>query len=127
MELTSEKLKQIIKEEFNSLLMEAVLRRGSRGPEVQQLQQQLKDMGFGSHLGTSGPNKDGVDGKFGRGTKEAVEAFQKDQGFTGRDVDGIVGQNTAKAIRGGVGTVGGGAQGAKRYLAQSPSEPESEA
>ena len=95
MKLTKSKLQQIIKEELNSLLVEAVLRRGSRGAEVQQLQQQLKDFGFGSYLGTSGPNKDGVDGRFGGGTKKAVEAFQRDANL---EDDGIVGKNTTNAL-----------------------------
>ena len=42
--------------------------------DVQALQQQLKDAGFGDLLGTTGPKKDGVDGQFAGKTKEALEA-----------------------------------------------------
>jgi predicted chitinase len=39
-------------------------------------------------------------GVFGRNTADAVKAFQTYVGFTGRDVDGIVGKNTASALLG---------------------------
>ena len=41
-----------------------------------------------------------VDGKFGNDTKKAVIAYQKKCGFTGFDVDGIVGIKTWKKILG---------------------------
>ena len=44
------------------------LRQGSSGPDVTELQQKLKDLGFD-------PN--GVDGNFGPGTKATVIAFQQ--------------------------------------------------
>ena len=48
-----------------------VLRQGSSGPDVTNLQQKLKDLGFD-------PN--GVDGHFGPGTRDAVMAFSKAKG-----------------------------------------------
>ena len=39
----------------------------------------------------------GTDGKFGRNTKKAVKAFQRDAGFKGRNVDGVYGPMTHKA------------------------------
>ncbi|MDQ6969517.1 MAG: peptidoglycan-binding domain-containing protein [Mariprofundus sp.] len=58
-----------------------LLRQGSRGREVIELQQAL------------GIADDGV---FGAGTKQAVEAYQKEHGLM---VDGIVGSQTLAAIR----------------------------
>ena len=58
------------------------LKLGSTGPEVKELQQKLKALGF--YHGS-------VDGDFGEGTEAAVKAFQKQYGLT---VDGKVGNNT---------------------------------
>jgi putative chitinase len=69
----------------------AVLKQGSSGPDVMQLQQKLTDLGFD-------PN--GVDGNFGFGTKTAVIAFQKSNGL---QADGVVGPNTLAALNGAVG------------------------
>jgi len=38
------------------------------------------------------------DGKFDAETKRAVEQFQQDKGFTGKDVDGVVGDKTWSAL-----------------------------
>ena len=57
-----------------------ILRKGSKGTEVEKLQKLL-------HLK--------VDGIFGDLTEEAVRAFQKEKGLT---VDGIVGDNTWKQL-----------------------------
>lgn len=43
---------------------------------VDQIQQRLKDC-FKADLGTSGPNKHGVDGIFGDKTKNAIETYTK--------------------------------------------------
>lgn len=59
-----------------------LLRRGSRGPGVRDLQRRLRDLGY-----EVGP----VDGVFGPLTDNAVRAFQRDSGST---VDGIVGPRT---------------------------------
>ncbi len=50
-----------------------------RADQVKLIQQNLKDLGY--DLGTSGPNKDGVDGGFGNFTKKALEKFQEDHGL----------------------------------------------
>jgi peptidoglycan hydrolase-like protein with peptidoglycan-binding domain len=78
---------------------------GARGPEVEALQQKLKQEGF--DLGTFGPNKDGIDGQFGSKTKTALMQFQqklvdaKKMAPTLPDgkpsVDGYFGPVTAKA------------------------------
>ncbi len=40
----------------------------------------------------------GADGDFGENTSAAVKAFQKSIGFTGKDIDGVVGIKTIKAL-----------------------------
>jgi peptidoglycan hydrolase-like protein with peptidoglycan-binding domain len=60
---------------------------GSSGPEVQQLQQQLKDAGF-----FFGP----LDGKYGPLTSAAVERFQNAHGLK---ADGIAGPATLAALK----------------------------
>ncbi len=64
----------------------SVLQMGSRGNEVRQVQQKLKNLGL-----LSGS----VDGIFGEQTLNAVRAFQKQKGLT---VDGRVGPATKKAL-----------------------------
>jgi len=59
-----------------------MLRNGSRGPAVSNLQSRLKELGF-----DPGP----IDGIFGPRTEAAVRAFQRNQGI---EVDGIVGPQT---------------------------------
>ena len=64
----------------------AVLRQGSRGGEVKEVQRRLKNWGY--YTGA-------VDGIFGSNTKKAVVYFQKKNGLT---ADGIVGKGTYKAL-----------------------------
>jgi putative peptidoglycan binding protein len=64
----------------------ATLTLGDRGGPVGRLQRALATLGFDP--GTP-------DGNFGRHTQDAVIAFQKDRGL---QPDGIVGQNTARAL-----------------------------
>ena len=61
---------------------EPVLRTGSRGQQVTDLQSRLKNLGYYSAE---------IDGQFGAGTREAVAAFQRQNGL---DADGIVGDET---------------------------------
>jgi len=69
------------------------LKQGSSGPDVQDLQQKLKSLGFD-------PN--GVDGNFGPGTKAAVIAFQQSKGL---QADGIAGPATMAALQAASGNV----------------------
>lgn len=62
-----------------------LLRQGSRGPDVQTLQQRLSDLG----------QTLSVDGIFGPGTRAAVVAFQGQRGLS---TDGIVGPATWAAL-----------------------------
>ena len=64
----------------------AVLRQGSKGGEVKEVQRRLKMWGY--YNGS-------VDGVFGAGTRSAVIAFQKKNGLT---ADGVVGKATYKAL-----------------------------
>ena len=64
----------------------AVLKQGSKGSEVKEVQRRLKNWGY---------YKGSVDGVFGAGTKSAVIAFQKKNGLT---ADGVVGKATYKAL-----------------------------
>ncbi len=64
----------------------AVLRQGSKGGEVKEVQRRLKLWGY---------YKGSLDGVFGAGTRSAVIAFQKKNGLT---ADGVVGKATYKAL-----------------------------
>ena len=64
----------------------AVLKNGSRGSEVKEVQRRLKLWGY--YNGS-------VDGVFGAGTRSAVVSFQKKNGLK---ADGVVGKATYKAL-----------------------------
>lgn len=63
-------------------MAEPTLKKGSRKPEVKDLQEALKALGFS-------PGK--IDGVFGAATEKAVKAFQASVGI---DADGVVGPIT---------------------------------
>jgi peptidoglycan hydrolase-like protein with peptidoglycan-binding domain len=63
-------------------MAEPLLKRGSSGTAVRQLQEALKEAGH-----DPGP----IDGEFGAATEAAVRAFQQEKGIA---VDGIVGDIT---------------------------------
>lgn len=63
-----------------------VLRQGSRGDAVRDLQRSLKDLGY---------YRMSVDGIFGAGTTTAVREFQRKMGLT---VDGVAGPQTLNAL-----------------------------
>ncbi len=64
----------------------AIVKQGSTGSEVKEVQRRLKLWGY--YNGS-------VDGVFGAGTKSAVIAFQKKNGLK---ADGVVGKSTYKAL-----------------------------
>lgn len=70
-----------------------VLRRGSSGDAVKDLQARL--LALGADLGAFGEKGDGIDGKFGAATERAVRAFQAAHGLA---VDGVVGPKTWAAL-----------------------------
>jgi LysM repeat protein len=70
-------------------LAESTLSWGSRGNEVNQLQQKLTDLGYNTY---------GIDGIFGKNTYSAVTSFQKARGL---QADGIAGPATWAALKSG--------------------------
>ena len=64
----------------------AVLKQGSNGGEVKELQRRLKEWGYYNGA---------VDGIYGKGTVEAVKKFQQKNGLT---ADGIAGIETYRAL-----------------------------
>ncbi|MDQ7092998.1 spore cortex-lytic enzyme [Desulfosporosinus sp. PR] len=68
-------------------LGDRLLGRGSKGPEVQDLQSKLTQLGY-----VVGP----IDGKFGPKTETAIRNFQKDHGLK---VDGLAGTQTIKELK----------------------------
>jgi hypothetical protein len=63
-----------------------ILKKGSRGPDVQELQRKLTSLGYSTK---------GVDGVFGLNTESAVRKYQKARKLT---ADGIVGPATKKSL-----------------------------
>ena len=64
-----------------------LLRRGSEGPEVERLQNKLREAGF---------KTSGEKGYFGLQTEIAVEQFQRHQNLT---VDGLAGEETLSTLK----------------------------
>lgn len=64
-----------------------ILKRGSNGAEVKDLQNKLKKAGF---------NPGSIDGDFGGGTEAAVMAFQRSAGLL---ADGVVGARTLEKLK----------------------------
>ncbi len=75
----------------------ATLRYGSVGEQVRAMQQALNDLGYDTK---------GVDGKFGRGTEDAVRRFQRGKGLV---ADGLAGHQTLTALYGAAGDPGSSA------------------
>ncbi|MCM3714325.1 peptidoglycan-binding protein [Alkalihalobacillus oceani] len=77
----------------SSVQTSSMLRIGSKGQAVKDVQQRLADLGF---------YKSTADGIFGNSTASAVKHFQQQQGIT---VDGIVGPQTLRALQSPVSSV----------------------
>lgn len=71
---------------FNTSMVQALSKYGSRGDEVRQIQTKLKRWGY---------YKGNVDGIYGSQTLEAVKYFQRKNGLV---VDGIAGKRTLEAM-----------------------------
>lgn len=72
-----------------------------RGDYVRQLQAALLALNYDIGADLKQDKKTQTkepSGVFGKGTKQAVIEFQKDSGFEGKDVDGIVGQMTLRLL-----------------------------
>lgn len=72
--------------EKNEPVERAWLQVGDNGPDVKEVQQKLKELGYYS---------DNVDANFGKITKAAVMKFQEDNGL---EADGLVGTQTMAAL-----------------------------
>ncbi|HEY8875486.1 MAG TPA: spore cortex-lytic enzyme [Desulfosporosinus sp.] len=68
-------------------LGDRLLSKGSKGPEVTELQQKLAQLGYA--IGTA-------DGSFGTKTESAIQRFQKARGLT---VDGLAGTQTINELK----------------------------
>ncbi len=86
----------------------ATLRYGNIGEQVRAMQQALNDLGFDTK---------GVDGKFGRGTEDAVKRFQRSKGLV---PDGLAGNQTLTALYGAAGNPGSGAPEATQSPTATP-------
>lgn len=73
-------------------MADGVLRKDEHGPEVKALQERLNALGYKDAQG----HALGTDGKFGKHTKEAVEAFQRANNL---EVDGKAGPKTLEALK----------------------------
>jgi N-acetylmuramoyl-L-alanine amidase len=83
---TGEQAMHVAIPQIESIQEAAILKQGSSGSEVREVQRRLKSWGYYSGS---------VDGVFGKGTRTAVIAFQKKNGLT---ADGVVGKSTYKAL-----------------------------
>ena len=70
----------------------SLLTEGTRGAAVGELQTHLSKLGYANAQG----QPLAVDNDFGRNTRQALEAFQRDQGLS---VDGVAGPRTWTALR----------------------------
>ena len=83
---TGEQAMHVATPQIESIQEAAILKQGSSGNEVREVQRRLTSWGYYSGS---------VDGVFGKGTRTAVIAFQKKNGLT---ADGVVGKSTYKAL-----------------------------
>ena len=89
----------------NIIIDKAIISEQTKS-QIMIVQQRLKEC-FGAYLGTSGPNRDGVDGVAGDKTKTAIETYTKyrfDQGDSG--TNGSSGTNGNSGTNGSSGTNG---------------------
>jgi len=79
-----------------------LIRSGASSESITELQKALVSLGF--DIGRSGPNSDGVDGKWGRKTRNALIDFQTEmvadhpETYTTDDIDGVAGEKTAAVL-----------------------------
>lgn len=84
--LTESELVKIVQETINEAQVDS---------NISAIQTALKNAGFGDLLGTTGPNHDGVDGIYGKNTKNAIREYQKANGIK---QTGFVGPITAPKL-----------------------------
>lgn len=83
-----------LKESELKLLVKQVINEATGNSNIVAIQTALKPK-YGNLLGTTGPNNDGIDGVYGKNTKNAIMAFQKDNGIK---PTGFVGKVTAPKL-----------------------------
>lgn len=66
-----------------------ILRKGINSPDVVNLELVLQGLGFSGFT---------VDGNFDDKTENVIKYIQKSHGFTGKDIDGVVGKNTFELL-----------------------------
>lgn len=91
------KVYRITESELINIMKKSLICEDNSEKNITNIQKALKSKGYkyASLLGTSGPNRDGVDGIFGDKTKRAILAFQKDNGL---EPVGYVGPKTARLL-----------------------------
>ena len=75
-----------------------VLKKGCTGDDVKAWQEALIKKGYRLQNWKGTLKNNGADGDFGSITDERTRTFQVDVGFTGKDVDGKVGEKTCKKM-----------------------------
>lgn len=75
------------------------LKEGDKGEAVKALQTSLRHAGFGHLLGNYGPNKDGVDGVYGKGVSKAVLACRRWVGSSATSGTSVTGSAAAQIRR----------------------------
>lgn len=91
------KIIRITESDLTKIVKEVLTEQQIQYERISKIQKALKKAGlkYEKLLGNTGPNKDGVDGIYGKRTKKAVEEFQKDNGIKST---GFVGKITSKAL-----------------------------
>lgn len=86
-----------LKESDLKLMVEQAINQAVRNSNVTAIQNALKSLGqpYAGLLGTTGPNHDGVDGVYGKNTRNAVREYQKANGIR---PTGYVGKVTAPKL-----------------------------
>jgi hypothetical protein len=127
--ITESDLKHIVKKVLNEQIALPTVSRGQKGEETKKIQQALVYKGY--KLGSTGPNKDGVDGDFGPATQRAIKDFQ---GKMGLKATGSIDQQTRNYLFGGFSTQqflstlpGRGKPGAPKSTGTKPAETKSTA
>lgn len=77
-----------------SYVLTRLLKKGCKGDDVKAWQEALIKKGYRLQNWRGSLPNNGADGDFGKITDEKTRSFQIDVGFTGKDVDGIVGKKT---------------------------------
>lgn len=86
----------ILTESQLTKIVENVILEQNDSKDITRFQLALKNTEFGSLLGNTGPNNDGVDGDFGNKTKNALRKFQEKNKIVGED--GMFGPKTSKLL-----------------------------